>query len=105
MEANTLIKNFGGISKTAEFFGIAAPSVHEWKTKNRIPPLRIFQLRERRPDLFKDATQDDSADKADNGADTVSDQPITIVASPVTTESRDTNQAADFSTPPSAGAY
>ena len=55
MEALTLIRQLGGISETARVFGVKPPSVSEWAAKRRIPPLRIFQLREIRPDLFKPA--------------------------------------------------
>ena len=80
--AKHIISAIGGLTATGEILGISAAAVHRWNENNRIPPLRMFQLRERRPDIFE-----------------------TIVTSPVTTRNRDTNPAADFSTPPSAGAY
>lgn len=79
--AKHIISAIGGLTATGEILGISAAAVHRWSKNNRIPPLRMFQLRERRPDIFNDCHK------------------------PVTTRNRDTNPAADFSTPPSAGAY
>jgi hypothetical protein len=41
-------------SELARFFGIGRGGVHHWKDDEAIPPLRQYQLRDKRPDLFVD---------------------------------------------------
>ncbi|OQX08374.1 MAG: hypothetical protein BWK73_25575 [Thiothrix lacustris] len=54
MNAQMIIEKLGGTTATAKLLGIRPPSVTEWRKKNVVPALRIFQLRVLRPDLFGD---------------------------------------------------
>jgi hypothetical protein len=42
----------GGASATARFFGIAQPSVSEWRTRGVIPRARLRHLQDVRPDIL-----------------------------------------------------
>ena len=50
MDKQTAIKLAGSQSALARIFGIERSAVHQWKT---IHPLRIYQLKELRPEWFK----------------------------------------------------
>jgi hypothetical protein len=51
MDKQTAIKLAGSQSALARIFVIERSAVHQWKT---IPPLRIYQLKELRPEWFND---------------------------------------------------
>lgn len=61
-KVNELIEHFGGLQRTAEAFGIRAPSVHEWRERDAIPVARCldaerltegkFTRFDLRPDVF-----------------------------------------------------
>lgn len=53
MNAQIVIEKLGGTIATARLLGIRPPSVTEWRKKNVVPALRVFQLRVLRPDLFE----------------------------------------------------
>jgi DNA-binding transcriptional regulator YdaS (Cro superfamily) len=50
MDKQTAIKLAGSQSELARIFGIERSAVHQWK---KIPPLRLYQLKELKPDWFK----------------------------------------------------
>jgi len=50
MDKQTAITLAGSQSELARILGIKRAAVHHWKT---IPLLRIYQLKELRPDWFK----------------------------------------------------
>jgi DNA-binding transcriptional regulator YdaS (Cro superfamily) len=50
MDKQTAIKLAGSQSKLARILGIERSAVFQWK---KIPLLRIYQLKELRPDWFK----------------------------------------------------
>ena len=50
MDIHQAITLAGSQSELARIFGITRAAVNHWKT---IPPLRLYQLKELRPDWFK----------------------------------------------------
>lgn len=38
--------------KVSKILGVSPPSVYKWKTKGKIPALRLYQLREKKPEWF-----------------------------------------------------
>lgn len=38
--------------KVAKLLGLTAPAVYKWRKTNKIPSLRLYQLREAAPDMF-----------------------------------------------------
>jgi DNA-binding transcriptional regulator YdaS (Cro superfamily) len=50
MDKQTAIKLAGSQSALARIFGIERSAVHQWK---KIPLLRIYQLKELKPEWFK----------------------------------------------------
>lgn len=53
LKKSWLVKQLGGVSATARFFGINKASVSVWP--EHIPPLRAYQLRDMNPALFEKA--------------------------------------------------
>lgn len=49
MKTAELIRLFGGVTRTAEVFGVTKSAVSQWG--DEVPPLRVYQLRERRPSI------------------------------------------------------
>lgn len=50
IKTETMIKVFGSPSAIARFYGCARQSVQGWG--EFIPPVRMYELRDRRPDIF-----------------------------------------------------
>ena len=50
METKTAIARAEGIRKLAEMLGLSTQAVYAWGKD--VPPLRMYQLRELRPDWF-----------------------------------------------------
>jgi len=50
MDKQTAVRLAGSQSELARILGIKRAAVSHWKT---IPPLRIYQLKELKPDWFK----------------------------------------------------
>ena len=42
--------------KVAQVLNLTAPAVYKWRKKNVIPDLRLYQLREKKPEWFNDLT-------------------------------------------------
>jgi len=42
--------------KVAQVLNLTAPAVYKWRKKNVIPDLRLYQLREKKPEWFSDLT-------------------------------------------------
>lgn len=38
--------------QVSKILGVSAPSVYKWKENNKIPDLRLYQLKEKRPEWF-----------------------------------------------------
>jgi predicted transcriptional regulator len=38
--------------KVGQLLGLTYPAVYKWRKTNKIPPLRLFQLKEMKPDWF-----------------------------------------------------
>ncbi|WP_053937847.1 Cro/CI family transcriptional regulator [Amantichitinum ursilacus] len=55
MKPQTLIALIGSTSKLAAALGVTPGAVSQWVKKDQIPALRMYQLREMRPDLFVEA--------------------------------------------------
>lgn len=53
MTVEELMKK-ASLSDVARLLNLSAPAVYKWKKTNKIPPLRLFQLRELRPQWFKE---------------------------------------------------
>lgn len=53
MDMSTLLAHFRTKTAIAQFFGITPAAVAQWG--DRIPPLRVYELRERKPELFKES--------------------------------------------------
>lgn len=43
--------------EVSKILGVSAPSCYKWKETNKIPALRLYQLREKKPEWF--ANQED----------------------------------------------
>jgi len=54
MDKQTAVKLAGSQSALARIFGIKRAAVHHWKT---IPPLRLYQLKEFKPEWFNDTSK------------------------------------------------
>ena len=50
MTKQELIKKAGSVLILAELLGIKRPAIYQWKN---IPKLRMYQLKELKPDWFK----------------------------------------------------
>ena len=51
MNKTEAIKRAGSIRKLATLFGLTTQAIYSWP--EQIPPLRVYQLRELRPQWFK----------------------------------------------------
>lgn len=40
--------------KVAKMLNLSAPAIYKWRKTNKIPPLRLFQLKEMKPEWFVD---------------------------------------------------
>jgi predicted transcriptional regulator len=45
------LEKHASLYRVAKILGMTAPSVYKWK-KSGIPPLRLYQLKEKRPEWF-----------------------------------------------------
>jgi len=41
--------------KVAKLLNLSAPAIYKWRKTNKIPPLRLFQLKEMKPEWFAEA--------------------------------------------------
>ncbi len=57
MDANKLIDDLGGTTKTAELCEVTVGAVSQWRSANRVPRARLMFLRALRPDLFVSTEQ------------------------------------------------
>lgn len=55
MDMSTLLAHFRTKTAIAQFFGITPAAVAQWG--ERIPPLRMYELRERKPELFPESSK------------------------------------------------
>ena len=51
MRKTLAIKKAGSIRALAELLGVTTQAVHKWPLD--LPPLRVFQLKEKKPGWFK----------------------------------------------------
>lgn len=45
---------YATLYEIAKILGLSPPSAYKWKEKGKIPELRLYQLREKRPEWFVD---------------------------------------------------
>lgn len=50
MKTQDAIQQFGSVRKIAEALGLSVQAIYAWG--DEVPPLRVYQLREIRPDAF-----------------------------------------------------
>ena len=48
----TELKQFATLYQVARILKISPPAVYKWEKKEQIPPLRLYQLKELRPEWF-----------------------------------------------------
>jgi len=48
------LQKIASLYRVAKILGVTAVSCYKWKKTGKIPPLRLYQLRERRPEWFAD---------------------------------------------------
>lgn len=53
MTVEELMKK-ANLSEVARLLNLSAPAVYKWKKTNKIPKLRLFELRELKPEWFKE---------------------------------------------------
>jgi hypothetical protein len=46
------LKQFATLYQVARILKISPPAVYKWEKKEQIPPLRLYQLKELRPEWF-----------------------------------------------------
>jgi Mn-dependent DtxR family transcriptional regulator len=46
------IQKFATLYQIAKILGVSPPSCYKWKETNKIPDLRLYQLKEKRPEWF-----------------------------------------------------
>ena len=56
----------GGPTAVAAIFGITPQAVSQWP--DQVPTARVFELRGRRPELFADAAQQNTTERAESEA-------------------------------------
>ena len=59
MDKKELIQKAGGVTALAKLLGIKPPAIYQWKA---IPQLRLLQLKELRPEWFKEAIATEPVD-------------------------------------------
>ena len=42
--------------KVAKILGLTAPAVYKWRETGKVPDLRVYQLKEKKPEWFSDFT-------------------------------------------------
>ena len=52
MTIDQLLKH-ANLSEVARILSLSAPAVYKWKKSGVVPQLRVFQLREKKPEWFK----------------------------------------------------
>lgn len=52
MDLQAIIDKAGGPRKLAALLDVSIQAVHKWRKDNRLPQLRVYELRERRPEWF-----------------------------------------------------
>ena len=63
MEINYLIKSCGGTFGMARLLGVSAPAVSQWKRTGAVPVRRLYELKDKRPDLFRTTPTHDGGEK------------------------------------------
>ena len=53
MTTDELMKH-ASLSEVARILSLSAPAVYKWKKTGVVPELRVFQLREKKPEWFKE---------------------------------------------------
>ena len=53
MTTDELMKH-ASLSEVARILSLSAPAVYKWKKTGKVPELRVFQLREKKPEWFKE---------------------------------------------------
>jgi hypothetical protein len=48
----TELKQYATLYQVARILKISPPAVYKWEKKEQIPPLRLYQLKELRPEWF-----------------------------------------------------
>lgn len=48
------IQKYASLYEIAKMLDLSPPSCYKWKASNKIPELRLYQLKEMRPDWFAD---------------------------------------------------
>lgn len=49
------LQKIASLYRVAKILGVTAVSCYKWKKTGRIPPLRLYQLKEKRPEWFADS--------------------------------------------------
>ena len=53
MTIDQLLKH-ANLSEVARILSLSAPAVYKWKKTGKVPELRVFQLREKKPEWFQE---------------------------------------------------
>ena len=53
MTIDQLLKH-ANLSEVARILSLSAPAVYKWKKTGKVPDLRVYQLREKKPEWFKE---------------------------------------------------
>jgi hypothetical protein len=48
----TELEKITTLYKVGQMLGLTYPAVYKWRKTNKIPPLRLFQLKEMKPEWF-----------------------------------------------------
>ncbi len=48
------LQQYASLYEVAKILGVKPPSCYKWKASNKIPDLRLYQLKEKRPEWFAD---------------------------------------------------
>ena len=48
------LMEFATLYEVAKILGLSPPSAYKWQKKGEIPALRLYQLKEKKPEWFKD---------------------------------------------------
>ena len=44
------------LSEIAKVLGVTAPACYKWKLSGEVPPLRLYELKEKKPEWFEEKT-------------------------------------------------
>jgi predicted site-specific integrase-resolvase len=48
------LKKHATLYEVAKILGVTPPALYKWQKKGEIPPLRLYQLKELKPEWFKE---------------------------------------------------